>query len=160
MAVRVCLDTCAWIDLLNSNEEADLESLRGWAREVDQKRAILLVPAIIACEIACGPDEARISQFEAFLKQPYVEQLDVTAVIGQAAGRLRRQVLNERMKLRTADALVVITADHYRADFIISTDNDMLRMDGKYGIRAKIGPPATGHDQPLFDGIAPTPPAE
>lgn len=151
MVPRVCFDTNAWISILNQESHIDLDSLMLWAGKVQDGKATLLVPAIVSTEVGAGPDEASIRQFENALKQPYVEQIDITHSIGLRAGKLRRQVLDHGWKLKTPDAMVVIAAETFRANFILSTDKDVIRLDGNFGLRAKIGPPSTGLDLPLFD---------
>ncbi len=123
----------------------------GWVRRVDKGEAILLVPAIVAAEIACSPSDD-LHDFRAMLDRPEIEQLDVTVPVAMEAGELRRRAKNDDLTLKIPDALVVSTADHYLADYIISEDKDICRLNGRYGIRAVIGRPETGHDQPLFRG--------
>lgn len=107
--------------------------------------ATLLVPSVVITEVAAGPDRAQVQHFKQVLLQPYIEQLDVTTPIAIFAGELRRQVINDGMKLKTLDALIVAAAHHHRADILISCDgNHIVRMDGKYELFMKIGLPRTG----------------
>lgn len=151
MGPRVCFDSDSWISILNQETHVDLESLMVWAKKIQEGKATLLVPAIVSTEVGADPDDSKLIQFENAMKQPYVEQIDITHAIGMKAGKLRRDVLNHGWKLRTPDAIVVAAAETFRASYVISTDKDVLRLDGNFGLRAKIGPPSTGFDMPLFD---------
>lgn len=142
---RVCFDTSAWTAILNSESVHNVAALRRWMERVEQGLAILLVPAVVITEVAAGPDELQVQGFRNVLLQPYIEQLDITTAIAIRAGQLRRDVINDSMKLKTLDALIVAAAEHHRADFLISLDErHIIRMDGKYGLTMKIGLPRTG----------------
>lgn len=148
--VRICFDTNAWISILENEPHADLASLGAWMDAATRGEATLLVPTIVATEASVGKSatSTSIDQFEKVLLNPFVDVLDLTAVIAISAGKLRRQVLDTKRKLRTPDAIVIASAILYGADFIISTDADVLRLNGFPGIKPVIGPPATGLKQP------------
>lgn len=150
---RVCFDSSIWNAIINQEEEHDLLSIQSWIKMIELGKATLLIPSIVITELAAHPIQDRVKLFELFLLRSDVEQLDITSAIASNAGKLRRQVIGAGQKMKTPDALIVAAAAYHRADLILSIDPHILRCDGKFGLAPKIGPPATGHDQPLFDKL-------
>lgn len=119
----------------------------------DQQKLILIVPTIVICELAASDKQITADDFSRLLLRSNIEQADITLPIAIAAGELRKAVRSDtstdgKKNLKTPDAIIVAAANHLRADFLISGDAHMLRMDGKYGIRCKICPPASFVQQP------------
>jgi len=148
---RVCFDSSVWNALLNQEEDKDLSSVQSWIKQIDTRKAILLIPSVVVTELFAHPDESSVKVFEAFLSRSSVEQLDLTVAIAKKGGQLRRRLLDNGMNLKTPDALVIAIADHHRANVVFSFDIGMLRCNGLFGIQAKICIPSDGHDHPLFD---------
>lgn len=149
---RVCFDTSAWSALLNREVDKDLESLDSWLKRIDLNRAILIVPAIVLCEAYAHPDQNMVDRFEGALLRSNVELIDISMSLAKAGGLLRKAVKADGMNIKTPDAIVVATANLFRADYLITCDSrHIVRMDGKYNLSPKIGLPAVGHDQSLFE---------
>jgi predicted nucleic acid-binding protein len=148
---RVCFDSSIWNAILNAEEDKDLVSIQGWIKKIEAKNATLLVPAIVVTELWTHPDEEKVKLFEAFLLRDNVSRLDITNEIAKNAGRLRRLVVQDKEKLKTPDALIVVAADYHHATYILSVDKHILRCNGKYGLKATIGLPSLGHNQGLLD---------
>lgn len=128
---------------------------------MEQGQAVLLVPGVVITEVAAGPDPVKVENFKNVLLQPYIEQLDITTSIAIRAGQLRRLVLDEKMKLKSLDALIVAAAEHHRADILVSVDqNHIVRMNGKYGLAMAIGLPSIGLPPAQMTLFAQTDPQE
>lgn len=149
--VRVCFDTSVWIAILEKDQDHDLASITGWIDRVDRQKATLLFPTVVLCELFSSRDDARQRIIDLYLQRPNVELLDLTLSIAKAGALLRVDADSDRLKLKTPDALIIASASHHRADILISCDRGIVRLDGQYGIKCKIGLPACGFDQPLFD---------
>ncbi len=148
--VRFCFDTSAWIAFLNSEEAHDLDSIKAWMKKFDSGQARMLIPSIVVSELFAGPATEKAEIVEKFMLRPEVEALDITPPIAKIGGVLRRSVINDGMKLKTPDALIIAAADYHKADYIISVDSHICRMDGRFGLTSKIGLPITSHELPLF----------
>ncbi len=144
-------DSSVWNSHLNEEATVDILSVQGWLKKVERGDARLLVPSIVITELAAHPDRLKLDAFEKALMHTSIDQLDITPAIARLGGQLRRAVIDQKMKIKTADALIVVAGDYYNADYILSFDPGILRCDGKFGIRAKIGPPSCGHGEPLLD---------
>ena len=140
---RICLDTCSWSGFLKRESHHDLDSLAAILRLYDQEKIILLVPSIIICEIATADNEALVTTFELAIRRDNAEQLDITVAVARIGGDIRR---NSSKAIKTPDALVVAAAHYYGADLLVSSDERVLSLDGKYGIKCKIGLPSVVFD--------------
>jgi len=88
-------------------------------------------------------------KLEGILLQTFVDTIDLTSAIAFHAADLRRSVAQAKpkLKLKTPDAIVIASAIRANADFIISTDKHVYRLNGFPGIKPVIGPPQTGLKQ-------------
>ncbi|MGB7328203.1 MAG: PIN domain-containing protein [Rubripirellula sp.] len=158
MVTRVCFDSNAWIALLNDESDKDLGSLREWLTIAARRDARLIVPAIVAAEVAVNPDLAAVSTFESLMQRPEIDVVDITTTVASFAGKLRRQTLNANKTnksiktVRMIDALVIASSHLSGADYLLSHDIGVQKLNGMFGIAPQIGPFDTGLPKmPLFD---------
>jgi len=113
--------------------------------------ATLLIPTIVITEATVGKELTPLAQqmLEGILLQTFVDTIDLTSAIAFHAADLRRSVAQAKpkQKLKTPDAIVIASAMRANADFIISPDNRVNRLNGFPGIKKVIGPPQTGLKQ-------------
>ncbi len=137
---RLCLDYSAWMAVFNQDHPTEMVSLEAMVTAFDKGTICLLIPAVVITEIAAGPP-SQLATVQSFVLRSNVEQLDITFPVGVAAGQLRAAAKAAKLKLKTPDALIVAAANYHRADFIVSVDSDICRMDGKFGLTSRIGKP-------------------
>lgn len=150
---RICFDTSAWNALLNKEAEHDLPSIQGIINDFDLGKCVMIIPAVVSCEVAATPNPDDLVIFNGMLDRDNVERIDITFEVSARAGLLRRSVIKSKMKLKTPDALIIACAQAYNADLLISVDGDITRMGGKHGLTISIGKPAAYFPRSLFDEI-------
>ena len=106
------------------------------------------------------PDAAAVDKFQAILKRPEFELVDLSSIIAINAGQLRRSLIDANRRdgktktLKTPDAIIVASADAAKCQYLLTNDVGMAKLSGKYNLRPTIGSYETGlpdPDQPLFD---------
>lgn len=153
---RICFDTCSWSGFLKGERHHDLASLSAILKLYDQEKIILLIPAIIICEIATADNPSLVTTFELAIKRDNAEQLDITIPVARFAADIRR--LSSK-SVKTPDALVIAAAHYYGADLLVSSDTRILSLDGQFGIKCKIGEPSAVFDHQWLLNNPANPPA-
>lgn len=158
--VRICLDNNAWSAILNRETDKDLESIERWFKLAANRQCRIIVPTLVVMEASAMPDAAAVDKFQAILKRPEFELVDLSSIIAINAGQLRRSLIDANRRdgktktLKTPDAIIVASADAAKCQYLLTNDVGMAKLSGKYNLRPTIGSYETGlpdPDQPLFD---------
>ncbi len=108
------------------------------------------------------PKCAAVQKFQAILRRPEFDLIDLTSTIAMEAGRLRRRLIDANKRdgvtktLKTPDAIIVVSADAAQCQYLLTDDVGIQRLDGQHGLTPTIGPYKTGlpdPNQPLLDQL-------
>ena len=158
--IRVCFDNNAWSAILNGETDKDLHSIQRWFSLAENRQCRIVVPTLVVLEASAMPDVTAVDKFQAIIQRPEFELIDLSSTIAMQAGKLRRRLIeansidNATKTLKTPDAIVVASAEAANCNCLLTHDRGILKLNGKCGIKVKIGPYSTGlpdPDQPLFD---------
>lgn len=158
--LRVCFDNNAWSAVLNQEEDKDLESIERWFKLAAARKCRIVVPTLVVMEASAMPNSAAVDKFQAILKRPEFELVDLSSTIATQAGQLRRLLIDANRNdgktktLKVPDAIIVVSADAAKCQYLLTDDSGMTKLNGKYNLRPTIGSYETGlpdPDQPLFD---------
>lgn len=129
---RFCWDSGVMIAWLMEDTNHPLSDIEIVVRHVTEKKAIIVVPAILAFEVSRmkhTPDKYR--KFEAFLRRSNVFVVDITLPIALKASEVRDEAMKIDKELKRADALVMATAVVHRVDELQTVDSrHLLRLHG------------------------------
>ena len=160
MTYRICLDNCAWSALVRNEDRKDLASLREWFELAEAREARIIVPTIVVAEGATKSDEKARTTFLLAMDSKFIELVDLTKTVAEYAGQLRRQTIEANArgeairKLKTPDAIIIASAHLAHVNYLLSSDDDIIRMNGMFGLSPIIGPFSTGlpkRTQPMLD---------
>ncbi|MBC8350381.1 MAG: PIN domain-containing protein [Planctomycetes bacterium] len=155
-----CWDTTVFLAWLKEEPNAPLADIDLVAREIDDNKAVLVVPVTITSEILdsrlSGEQRAKLS---AFLKRSNIINANTTLDIAKKASEIRDAglAMKPAKKIKTPDATIVATAIIYQCDALHSLDDKgsgPLRMKGMAVIGSlKICKPITASGQRGLDGF-------
>lgn len=158
--VRVCFDNNAWSAILNQEHDKDLESIERWFKLAADRQCRIVVPTLVVLEASAMPDKAAVAKFQAIIRRPEFELIDLSSTIAMNAGQLRRMLIDANKQdgktktLKTPDSIVVASADAANCQYLLTSDSGMVKLNGRYNLKPTIGPCDTGlpdPNQPLFD---------
>lgn len=150
MTHRICLDNCAWSALVRNEDNKDLSSLREWFVLAEAREARIIVPTIVVAEGATKSDAKARDTFLRAMDSRFIELVDLTKTVAEYAGQLRRQTIEANArgeairKLKTPDAIIIASAHLANVDYLLSSDDDIIRMNGMFDLSPTIGPFSTG----------------
>lgn len=102
-----------------------------FARQAKEDKMNIYFSVITECEVFSGlSTELRLKGIKLFNSR---RCLDVTSLIAQKAGDLRRKQREKGRKLKTPDALIIATATEYHLG-LVSRDHDMSFVGDEFGI--------------------------
>lgn len=102
-----------------------------FARQAKEDKMSMYFSVISECEVFSGLNiELRLKGIKLFNSR---RCLDVTSLIAQKAGDLRREQRANGRRLKTSDALIIATAIEYNLG-LVSRDHDMSFVGDEYGI--------------------------
>jgi tRNA(fMet)-specific endonuclease VapC len=120
------LDTNIAIALL-----ADEQKIIHFIQQAEKDNQPIFYSVITQCEVLSGLDsDLELQRVELFKSKKF---LDVDSKIAHRAGILRRDQRIKGRKLKTPDALIIVTALEYRIA-VVSRDKDMNFITDELGI--------------------------
>jgi predicted nucleic acid-binding protein len=131
-----CWDTDIFLAWLKEEDSAPLADIELIARDIDSKRANLVIPVTVITEVMesrlSGPQRAI---WQSFQRRSNVIVASITPEIAAKAAEIRAigLSLKPKRKIKTPDAQIVATAIIYRCDVLHSLDDrgdGPLRMNG------------------------------
>lgn len=129
-----CLDTGCILDWLKQSQEhpQHVEAMDALLAEVRGGQCKLIIPAAVVAELLPGRDE-RLPRFIGILRGSgnlpiSVRALDFSIAVMTAQLRADLDIPGNR---RTVDAMILATAIHAKAKLLYSTDDDLIRLDGR-----------------------------
>jgi predicted nucleic acid-binding protein len=138
-AGKVCWDASVFLAWLNGEDRGERAraGLNAALEDLDARRTVLIVPAIVHCEVWENSiqDQSTRDRFGLVLRRSNVVNVDITHAIAKRAGALREACRNaNRQCPAAADAMYVAAALEFGADELHSFDNGMLGLNGFHGV--------------------------
>lgn len=130
---KFCWDATVFIAIL-TGEQRSADDMAGLAEVIelaDQGRAIIVTSALIHSEAIGRPEYPNVADaLRKLFQRPNFIHMDLNPELSRMAGRIREQVFDSGLSLKTEDASYIATAIAYRADALHSFDRDHLRLSG------------------------------
>lgn len=145
-------DASIFVAWLTEDSSVPLGDIDEVAQEIDEKRAVLVVPSLVFSEILQVKNDAdKMRHFRSFMTKENVIVADITVQIAEKTGDIRGRGLLEKdqRKLSVPDAVYLAVAIIYKVDALHALDDKMLSISGKPIVDGlKITKPLASSRQP------------
>jgi predicted nucleic acid-binding protein len=137
--MKLCLDACClnrpFDDQLQTRVRLEAEAVLSILEMAEAGELEIIGSDIIDDELSQMPDNERREKVELFLALAS-SQVALTLAIEQRAIEL------QKWNIAPLDALHLASAESARADYFLTTDDDLLRRAKRAGLKVKIENPA------------------